>query len=181
MMCKKVMNIGLIHTGTSKEIYIQPYFIRSLALSTRRSQQRVDHRHWSRRVTADNPHGFADKVLVRLRAIEDPAEREKEEKKALDQRRKSEKRRSNAETLARIRDQVNERNRRLKVNAGYVMLVAMQLDNLIYSDCMLILSPFTATACSHACLITGVSLYLTTTRVDTVRSRCRRLLMRIRW
>jgi hypothetical protein len=91
------------------------------------SQQQVHHLHWSRRVTADNPHGFADKVLVRLRAIEDPAQREKEEKKVLDQRRRNEKQRPNTETAARHRDQMNERYRQQKINAGYVMLIIVQL------------------------------------------------------
>jgi hypothetical protein len=145
------------------------------------SQQHVGHNHWSRRVTTDNPHGFADKVLVRLRAIEDPAEREKEEKRVLYMRRIGEKRLSDAETAARIRDQVNERNRKRKINAGYVKLIAVWLKNLVYSDSMLIVSPFAATACSHACLITGVSIYLTITHVDTMRSRSRGSLMRIRW
>jgi hypothetical protein len=97
------------------------------------SQQQVNSNHWSRRVTADNPHGFADKVLVRLRAIEVPDEREREEKKLLQQRRKSEKRRSDAETVARIRDHQNERYRQRKINAGYVV-VAAQLKNFVYSD-----------------------------------------------
>jgi hypothetical protein len=135
---KKVMIVVLIQTGTSKEIYMQPYFIRYLALSTCRrrlstnassaSQEQISNNHWSRRVTADNPHGFVDKTLARLRAIEDPAEREKEEKKALDHRRKSEKFRSDAETAARIRDHQNERNRQRKINAGYVMLVVLLME-----------------------------------------------------
>jgi hypothetical protein len=139
----------------------------------------VNPNHWSRRVTSDNPHGFTDKLLVRLRAIEDPDEREKAEKKALDMRRWNEKQRSNAETAARIRDQKYERRRLQKINAGYVMLIAVLIKNIVYSDCMLIFCSFTAIACSHGCLFTGVSLYLTTTRVDTVRSRSRGLLMRI--
>jgi hypothetical protein len=102
------------------------------------SQQHVGHNHWSRRVTADNPHGFADKVLVRLRAIEDPDERGKEEKKVLNQRRIGEKRLSDAETVARIRDHQNERNRKRKINAGYVMLVAVWLNNFVLSHCKLI-------------------------------------------
>jgi hypothetical protein len=87
------------------------------------SQQQVHHNHWSRRVTADNPHGFADKTLARLRAIEDPAEREKEEKKVLDLRRWNEKQRSNADVVARHRDQVKVKNHQQKINAGYVMLL----------------------------------------------------------
>jgi hypothetical protein len=89
------------------------------------SQHQVHHNHWSRRVTADNPHGFAVKTLARLRAIEDPAEREKEETRALDQRRKNEKYRSDAETAARFRDQEKDRRHQQKINAGYVMLVAV--------------------------------------------------------
>jgi hypothetical protein len=143
------------------------------------SQQKVNGNHWSRRVTADNPHGFADKTIARLRAIEDPDERGKEEKKVLDGRRHGEKHRSNAEAVARYRDQHLERYRQKKINAGYVM-IAVKLKNLSYFHCMLIISPFAATACSHASLITGASVYLTTTRVDTVKSRCRGLLMRIR-
>jgi hypothetical protein len=42
-------------------------------------------------------------------------------------RRYGEKRRSGAEAAARIRDHQNERNRQRKINAGYVMLVAVQL------------------------------------------------------
>jgi hypothetical protein len=91
------------------------------------SQQHIHPLHWSRRVTLDNPHGFADKVFARLRAIEDPDEREKEEKKLLAKRRWNEKQRSNAETAARQRDHQNEKNRLKKINAGYVMLVALQL------------------------------------------------------
>jgi hypothetical protein len=79
---------------------------------------RLHHSHWSHRVTADNPHGFTDKVLVRLRAIEDPAKREKEEKMLLDQRRYNEKRRSDDEYSARERDQQNARSRQQKMNAG---------------------------------------------------------------
>jgi hypothetical protein len=87
----------------------------------------VNPNHWSRRVTTDNPHGFTDKLLVRLRAIEDPADQEKATKKVLTKREQTEKRRSNAETAARIRDQKNERYRKRKINAGYVMLFAVQL------------------------------------------------------
>jgi hypothetical protein len=90
------------------------------------SQQQVHHNHWSRRVTADNPHGFPDKVFARLRAIEDPAEREEAEKKVLDQRRKDEKFRS--EAASRIRDHQNERYRKRKINAGYVMLVVLLME-----------------------------------------------------
>jgi hypothetical protein len=188
MMRKKVMNVVLIQTGTSKTIQIQPYFIRYLAFSRysrsvstgAASQQQISSSHWSRRVTADNPHGFADKVLVRLRGIEDPVKREKEEKKLLYKRRRNEKRQSDAETAARFRDQVNERYRQQKFNAGYVMLIAVQLKNLVYSDCKLIFCPFTAIVCSHVVRGTGVSMYLTTTCVDTMRSSNRRLLMRIR-
>jgi hypothetical protein len=89
------------------------------------SQQQAHPSHWSRRVTADNPHGFADKTLVRLRAIEDPAEREKEERMVLDQRRWAEKHRLNGENVARIRDKKNEKLRKQKINAGYVNLTAM--------------------------------------------------------
>jgi hypothetical protein len=110
------------------------------------SQQQVNGNHWSRRVTANNPHGFADKTIARLRAIEDPTEREKEEKKVLDKRRMTEKHRSNADAVARVREQMKERNRQLKINAGYVM-IAVKLKNLSYFHCMLIISPFTATAC----------------------------------
>jgi hypothetical protein len=74
--------------------------------------------HWSHRVTADNPHGFTDKALARFRAIEDPAEREKEEKKLLDARKRNEKHRSNDENAARRRDQKNARSRQQKINAG---------------------------------------------------------------
>jgi hypothetical protein len=144
------------------------------------SQQQVHPSHWSRRVTADNPHGFVDKVLARLRAIEDPAEREKAEKKVLADRRWNEKQRSDAEAAARRRDQANERCRQKKINAGYVMLVAHLMVRL-NTNCKLIFSPFTAIVCSLAVRVTGVSLYLTTTRVDTIRSICRRLLMRVRW
>jgi hypothetical protein len=82
------------------------------------SRQRVQPNHWSRRVTANNPHGFTDKVFARLCAIEDPAEREKEEKKLLDNRRWNDKYRSNDENAARIRDQKNEKKRQQKINAG---------------------------------------------------------------
>jgi hypothetical protein len=137
----------------------------------------VNPNHWSRRVTADNPHGFVEKTLAKLRAIEDPVKREKEEMKVLDIRRRNDQHRSDAEAVARIRDQVNGRYRQQKINAGYVILVvvSMEYKHLSY------FSLFTATACSHASLITGVSLYRTITRVDTMRSRCRGLLMRIRW
>jgi hypothetical protein len=106
-------------------------FPRRRRVSTRASsasQQQVSGNHWSRRVTTDNPHGFADKVVARLRAIEDPAEREKEEKKVLDHRRRNEKRRSNAEVVARIRDQTNEKRRQRKIYAGYVMLVVLLME-----------------------------------------------------
>jgi fructose-1,6-bisphosphatase/sedoheptulose 1,7-bisphosphatase-like protein len=99
----------------------------------------------------------------------------------LDQRRWTEKHRLNAETLAREREQTMEKRRQQKINAGYVMFVAVQIISLVNSDCMVVFSPFSATACSHASLITGVSLYRTITRVDTVRSRCRGLPMRVRW
>jgi hypothetical protein len=158
-----------------------PPFPHRRRVSTRASsasQQQVNPNHWSRRVTSDNPHGFTDKTLARLRAIEDPAEREKEEKKLLDMRRRNEKRLSDAKIVARIRDHQNERYRKRKINARYVMLVAV-LNNFVLSHCKLVFSPFTAIMCSHATLFTGVSVYLTTTRVDTIRSRCRGLLMRI--
>jgi hypothetical protein len=87
------------------------------------SQQHVDHRHSSRRVTSDNPHGFFDKTLARLRAIEDPAEREKAEKEVLAMRRRSEKSRLKAEYVVRKRDHENERKRQQKLNAGYVLLI----------------------------------------------------------
>jgi hypothetical protein len=107
-----------------------------LAFSTHRrsvstgaaSQQQVHGNHWSLRVTTDNPHGFPDGTLARLRAIEDPAEREKAEKKVLDHRRRNKKQRSDAETAARIRDHQNERNRQRKINAGYVMLVVLLME-----------------------------------------------------
>jgi uncharacterized protein YcnI len=92
------------------------------------SQQQVSGNHWSRRVTANNPHGFYDKVLVRLRAIEDPVEREKEVKKLLDARRRHEKQRSDAEAVARKRDQDIERRRQQKINAGYVILFVLLME-----------------------------------------------------
>jgi hypothetical protein len=71
------------------KIFIHALFAYRRRVSTSTaSQQQVHPLHWSRRATTDNPHGFTDKVLTRLRAIEDPAEREKEEKKLLDARRK---------------------------------------------------------------------------------------------
>jgi hypothetical protein len=97
--------------------------------TTSASQQQVSGNHWIHRVTADNPHGFVDKVLARLRAIEDPAERQKAERRLIADRRRSERKRSNAETAARIRDQVNERNRQQKINAGCVILIVVQLNN----------------------------------------------------
>jgi hypothetical protein len=69
--------------------------------------------HWSHRIA-----GFTDKVLARLRAIEDPAERENEEKRVLDKRMWNEKQRSKAGYLARHRERANERNRKQKVNSG---------------------------------------------------------------
>jgi hypothetical protein len=42
--------------------------------------------HWSRRVTADNPHGFADATLARIRAIEDPVAQEAEVERMLARR-----------------------------------------------------------------------------------------------
>jgi hypothetical protein len=44
--------------------------------------------HHIYRISDDNPHGFTDKVLARLNAIENPAEREKAMKEALQNRRK---------------------------------------------------------------------------------------------
>jgi hypothetical protein len=90
----------------------------SISTASTISQQRVHPNHWSRRVTDDNPRGFTDKVLARLCAIEDPAEREKEEKKLLDNRRWNDKHRSNDENAARIRDQKKEKKRQQKINAG---------------------------------------------------------------
>jgi hypothetical protein len=100
-------------------------YARSVSAST--AHQQVHHSHWSHRVTSDNPHGFADKVLVRLRAIEDPAKREKEEKRLLNQRRWSEKSRLTAENVVRRRLHQNERNRQQKLNAGYVLLIVCLL------------------------------------------------------
>jgi hypothetical protein len=116
---------------------IQAYLIHFIALLTPRrrvststaSQQQVNPYHWSRRVTADNPHGFVDKVLARLRAIEDPVKREKAERKVLADRRHGEKRRSDAEAAARNRDQAIERYRKRKVDAGYVMLVVVLMEH----------------------------------------------------
>jgi hypothetical protein len=105
--------------------------------TTSASQRQVSGNRWSRRVTADNPHGFPDKVLVRLRAIEDPAERQKAERRLIADRRRSERKRSNAEVVARIRIQTNERYLQQKINAGCVILIVMQLNNLVYSDCKL--------------------------------------------
>jgi hypothetical protein len=48
----------------------------------------VGPRHWSRLVTADNPHGFQDDTLKRLREITDPVVRVREEKKLLAKREK---------------------------------------------------------------------------------------------
>jgi hypothetical protein len=109
--------------------------LRALSIYRRRasaSQQQVHHNHWSRRVTADNPKGFTDMVLARFRAIEDPAEREKEEKKLLDRRRWNEKRYSDAENAARIRDKKNEKLRKQKFNAGYVISIAVLSFSLRY-------------------------------------------------
>jgi hypothetical protein len=88
------------------------------------SQQHVHPLHWSRRIAADNPHGFADKVLSRLRAIEDPVEREIEEKSLLIARNDT-----GTGTLklvaasyrARLRDLQEARKRQQYIDAGYVM------------------------------------------------------------
>jgi hypothetical protein len=59
----------------------------------------------------------------------------------LGDRRRNEKRRSDAETAALERHQAKERYRQQKIYAGYVILAAVQLNNIEYSDCMLVFSP----------------------------------------
>jgi hypothetical protein len=51
--------------------------------------------------------------------------RENAEKDALDVRRRSEKRRSDAEVVALRRDKANERSLQRKINAGYVKIMFM--------------------------------------------------------
>jgi hypothetical protein len=114
---------------------------RHMARASGASRQETHHSHWSRRVTADNPRGFSDKVLARLRAIEDPAKREREEKKLLDQRRWSEKWRSNTDHLAHR----NDRKRQQKINSGYA-IVFIVLSVL----CMFLLHPSTGI---HSCRV----------------------------
>jgi hypothetical protein len=111
-------------------LYPPPHRSRVSAISA--SQQQVASNHWSHRVTDDNPHGLIDRTLVRLRAIEDPDEREKEEKKVLAMKRTNEKRYSNAEAAARKRDRENERKRKKKINAGYVISIAVLSLSLRY-------------------------------------------------
>jgi hypothetical protein len=140
--------------------------------------ERLHHSLWNHRVTADNPHGFRIDALARLRAIEDPTEREKEEKKVLADRNR---RQRSDEVVARIRDRADESYRLQKINAGYVRLIAGLMTEclFVFTDIDYFIHFRLATTCSHATLLTGVSVYLTTTRVDTVRSRSRRSLMQI--
>jgi hypothetical protein len=119
---------SLVLVSCHTRSYLTLFTFRRRVSTSTASQQQVHHLHWSHRVTADNPHGFTDKVLARLHVIEDPAEREKAEKKVLADRRSSEMKRSNAEVMARIRDDQYERNRQRKINAGYVILVILLIE-----------------------------------------------------
>jgi hypothetical protein len=114
---------------SSRVLICYSYFRRrvSARINTARtaSQRHHNSSHWSRRVTADNPHGFTDSTIAKLRAIEDPVVRENAEKDALDVRRRSEKRRSDAEVVALRRDKANERSLQRKINAGYVKIMFM--------------------------------------------------------
>jgi hypothetical protein len=70
----------------------------------------VNAHHWSRRITASNPHGFQESTLERLRAITDPVLRAEEEERALTIRNLQQQNRS---AMATVR--LHE-----KIQAGYV-------------------------------------------------------------
>jgi hypothetical protein len=111
-------HVLLVHIHRLNHIVV---FISRRRVSTRSaSRQQVHHSHWSHRVTADNPHGFLAKTHERLRAIDDPVEREKEERKILSGRRYNEKIRLDDESRARKRDQQKEKSRQQKIDGGYV-------------------------------------------------------------
>jgi hypothetical protein len=62
----------------------------------------------SRQVIADNPHGFTDETLARLRTIEDPAKRKDEEERLLFDRSFMDAYRAAYEEA--LRSEVDERN-----------------------------------------------------------------------
>jgi hypothetical protein len=92
------------------------------SLYNRASSQRgeLHHSHWSHRVTADNPHGFTDTTLARFRAIEDPAEREKEERRMLMKRAATALRKEDAAYRQKQRDYFHGHYQKKKIDAGYV-------------------------------------------------------------
>jgi hypothetical protein len=100
-------------------ILLLHYFLHSR--TSTRHQSEFNPFHWSHHVTADNPHGFRKKTLDRLRAIEDPVEREKEEKKVLSNREALRRRNQDADYVLRRRKTANAREQRKRINAGYVL------------------------------------------------------------
>jgi hypothetical protein len=117
LLSQSLVSTCILRFALSSARTIIFFFLHSYRLSPDARQHYLGSRHWSRRVTADNPHGFTDKPLARLRAIEDPAEREKEEQRLLWSRESSAKWRSDPANRKKEQEKRSGEVRRKKIDA----------------------------------------------------------------